>query len=74
MKDKNELESILSGTNQGSLSVWRRSADVKVTVPQDCIYAQYGIDEEAMFDMLREQESWWKDSTLRRLLDRELSD
>ena len=74
VKDKNELESILSGTNQGSLSVWRRSADVKVTVPWDCIYSQYGIDEEAMFDMLREQESWWKDSTLRRLLDRELSD
>ncbi|WFD33204.1 hypothetical protein MCUN1_000017 [Malassezia cuniculi] len=74
VKDKAELESILHGTNAGSLSVWRRESDIDQAVPLDCIYAQYAIDEDAVFDMFHEQDSWWKDSTLRRLLDRELVD
>ena len=35
--------------------------------------AQYGIGEEQLFAALEEQNEWWRDSTLERLLDRELS-
>ncbi|PWN39170.1 hypothetical protein IE81DRAFT_318334 [Ceraceosorus guamensis] len=41
-------------------------------VPRDNIYAQYGINEEMLFQALEEQDEWWRDSTLERLLDREL--
>lgn len=74
VKDKEEIESILHGRNAGSISVWMREADVHEPVLEDSIYVQYNIDEDAMFEMLHEQDSWWKDSTLRRLLDRELID
>lgn len=42
-------------------------------VPRDNVYAQYGIGEEQLFAALEEQNEWWRDSTLERLLDRELS-
>lgn len=42
-------------------------------VPLDNIYGgQYDINETNLFQVLEEQVSWWKDSTLERLLDREL--
>lgn len=42
-------------------------------VPLDNIYGgQYDINESNLFQVLEEQVSWWKDSTLERLLDREL--
>lgn len=42
-------------------------------VPLDNIYGgQYDINENNLFQVLEEQVSWWKDSTLERLLDREL--
>lgn len=42
-------------------------------VPLDNIYGgQYDINEGNLFQILEEQISWWKDSTLERLLDREL--
>lgn len=42
-------------------------------VPRDNIYAQYSITEEMLFEALEEQTEWWRDTTLERLLDRELS-
>ncbi|UZJ52313.1 hypothetical protein CBS101457_001633 [Exobasidium rhododendri] len=43
------------------------------SVPLDNIYGgQYDINETNLFQVLEEQGSWWKDSTLERLLDREL--
>lgn len=41
-------------------------------VPRDNLFAQYGVTEDLLFRTLEEQESWWKDSTLDRLLNREL--
>ena len=43
-------------------------------MPRDYIYEQYGIKEEQVFETLEAQQSWWKQSTLQRLLDRELSE
>jgi hypothetical protein len=43
------------------------------SVPLDNIYGgQYDINETNLFQVLEEQGTWWKDSTLERLLDREL--
>lgn len=42
-------------------------------VPLDDIYGgQYGITETVLFRTLEEQDAWWKDSVLERLLDREI--
>lgn len=43
-------------------------------LPRDYIYEQYGIKEDTIFDTLDEQEHSWKQSTLNRLLERELAD
>ncbi|SPO26484.1 uncharacterized protein UTRI_04073 [Ustilago trichophora] len=48
--------------------------DFEDIVPRDYIYEQYAIKEENMFETLEAQQSWWKQSTLSRLLDRELSE
>lgn len=74
--DREELESVLQGNNPGALAVWRRSegAEPSNTPPKDRIYAQYCISEHAMFAALSEQDQWWKDQTLHRLLDRELTE
>ncbi|WFC99542.1 hypothetical protein MYAM1_002287 [Malassezia yamatoensis] len=73
--DQRELLSVLQGNNPGALSVWRRTSARRSEEdrPKDQIYSQYCIDESSLFNMLQSQESWWRDSTLKRLLDRELS-
>lgn len=73
--DRGALLSILHGTNAGALHVWRRDTPMEgdTSPPKDRIYAQYCIGESALFRVLEEQNEWWRDSTLRRLLDRELS-
>ena len=43
-------------------------------LPLDYIYEQYAIQEHHVFTTLEAQTSWWKQSTLQRLLDRELSE
>ncbi|SNX84942.1 uncharacterized protein MEPE_03651 [Melanopsichium pennsylvanicum] len=48
--------------------------DSETIMPRDYIYEQYAIREETVFDTLEAQQSWWKQSTLQRLLDRELSE
>ncbi|SJX63531.1 uncharacterized protein SRS1_14287 [Sporisorium reilianum f. sp. reilianum] len=42
--------------------------------PRDYIYEQYAIQEHHVFATLEAQKAWWKQSTLQRLLDRELSE
>ncbi|PWN51760.1 RabGAP/TBC [Violaceomyces palustris] len=71
--DKEEMRSVLEGTNQAALRIWRRERAPLLVVPLDNIYEQYGINEEVIFRALEAQESWWKQSTLERLLDRELA-
>ena len=76
VRDHDELVSILRGTNCGAIRVWRHSINVddnSLEAPIDQIYVQYSIGEKQLFRKLREQELWWKDLTLRRLLDRELN-
>jgi hypothetical protein len=42
-------------------------------IPLDNISGgQYDVNESNLFQVLEEQNTWWKDSTLERLLDREL--
>ncbi|PWN98959.1 hypothetical protein FA09DRAFT_296362 [Tilletiopsis washingtonensis] len=72
--DRAELTSILRGNNAAALRVYYRDASMDAAwVPRDNVYAQYGIGEEQLFATLEEQNEWWRDSTLERLLDRELS-
>ncbi|PWN37883.1 RabGAP/TBC [Meira miltonrushii] len=65
--EKDELISILRGNNRAAISAPEQF------VPLDDIYGgQYGITENILFRTLEEQDSWWKDSVLERLLDREI--
>lgn len=76
VRDTEELQSVLHGTNKGAIRVWRRDVygiSDDTSPPQDQIYAQYQMSEKAVFEQLHAQEGWWKDLTLRRLLDRELN-
>ena len=76
IRDRDELVSVLQGTNKGVLRVWRRELDGTsddTSPPTDMIYAQYRMNEESIFDRLHAQDTWWKDMTLQRLLDRELN-
>lgn len=132
--DKDELESVLKGTNRAALAIWRRdklasgqldalvakrqstsstpptkstdslpdpppqegAAEVAIparasslanqhaappeahaeqnVVPVDYIYEQYNVQEHHVFDTLDAQLPTWKQSTLQRLLDRELAE
>uniref|UniRef100_V5GG18 Rab-GAP TBC domain-containing protein n=1 Tax=Kalmanozyma brasiliensis (strain GHG001) TaxID=1365824 RepID=V5GG18_KALBG len=49
-------------------------AETEQVSPRDYIYEQYNIEEHHIFDTLEAQRSWWKQSTLQRLLERELSE
>ncbi|KAJ9479748.1 Rab-GAP TBC domain-containing protein [Pseudozyma hubeiensis] len=46
----------------------------EAVTPRDYIYEQYSFREDHVFQTLEAQQSWWKPSTLQRLLDRELSE
>lgn len=37
-------------------------------------YAHYGVDEESVWARIIEMDDWWKESTWKRLLQRELPD
>lgn len=44
-------------------------------VPRDSLFSIYGLDEEKLFSTLEEQvgvDGWWRQSTMDRLIDREL--
>lgn len=76
VRDKDELVSVLQGSNKGAIHVWRRETDGNfedTTPPKDRIYAQYQMNEGFIFGELFAQNVWWKDMTLQRLLDRELN-
>ena len=76
VRDRDELVSVLQGSNKGAIHVWRRELDGNLedtTPPKDRIYAQYQMNESSIFERLFSQNVWWKDMTLQRLLDRELN-
>lgn len=76
VRDRDELVSVLQGSNKGAIHVWRRELDGNLedtTPPKDRIYAQYQMNENSIFERLFSQSVWWKDMTLQRLLDRELN-
>jgi len=37
-------------------------------------YAIYGVDEDALWDKIESMDGWWKDTTWKRLVLRELPD
>ncbi|PWZ00224.1 hypothetical protein BCV70DRAFT_200376 [Testicularia cyperi] len=64
-----------SSLGQSLPSLPAPSADqIDQITPRDYIYEQYGIKEHHIFDTLLAQKTWWKQSTLDRLLTRELGD
>ncbi|CDR88507.1 uncharacterized protein SPSC_04334 [Sporisorium scitamineum] len=72
-----EASSTTSLSSQGeALGVHADSSktDPDSILPRDYIYEQYAIQEHHVFHTLEAQKSWWKQSTLQRLLDRELSE
>jgi len=68
--DRQELLDILDGTHKAALDVAARNG-LNTT---NGIYSIYGLDEETLWERLKELDSWWKDSTWTRLLQRELPD
>jgi len=57
----------------GSHAPTRRAVEAdRSMIPLDNIFAQYGITEDILFKTIEAQYGWWKNSTLARLLDREL--
>lgn len=60
----------IRGENKAALEVAKRER-----IPTDGPkYAIYGIDEDVLWDKIEGMDGWWKDSTWKRLLLRELPD
>lgn len=58
------------GENKAALEVARRE-QVPTDGPK---YAVYGIDEDTLWDKIESMDGWWKDTTWKRLVLRELPD
>jgi hypothetical protein len=58
------------GENKAALEVARRER-VPLDGPK---YTIYGVDEGVLWDKIESMDEWWKDSTWKRLLHRELPD
>lgn len=70
--DQNELEAVFSGDDRGARLVAARVnglEDVEQVSVEET-YEQYGCDEDAIFEALKQME--WKESTFLRLVEREL--
>jgi len=60
----------LSGENKAAIEVARRDGR-----PLDGgKYEIYGIDEETLWDRIESMNEWWRETTWRRLTQRELPD
>ena len=60
----------IRGENKAALEVAKRER-----IPTDGPkYAIYGIDEDVLWDKIESMDGWWKDTTWKRLVLRELPD
>ncbi|KAI6163883.1 rab-GTPase-TBC domain-containing protein [Pisolithus thermaeus] len=68
--DRDELLQLLRGQNKAAIEVAKREGRPL----NGGKYEIYGVDEETLWDRIDSMEDWWKESTWRRLTQRELPD
>ncbi|KAI0756334.1 rab-GTPase-TBC domain-containing protein [Daedaleopsis nitida] len=68
--DRKELLELLRGENKAALEVGKRNG-----MPlNNGRYEMYGIDEENLWERIASMDEWWRESTWKRLIERELPD
>ncbi|KAG2368869.1 rab-GTPase-TBC domain-containing protein [Suillus spraguei] len=68
--DRQELLDLLRGENKAALEVAKREGRLLDGAKYDI----YGVDEETLWERIDSMEDWWKESTWKRLTQRELPD
>lgn len=68
--DRQELLDLLRGENKAALEVAKREGRLLDGAKYDI----YGMDEEILWERIDSMEDWWKESTWKRLTQRELPD
>ncbi|EIN13936.1 RabGAP/TBC [Punctularia strigosozonata HHB-11173 SS5] len=68
--DRRELLELLKGENKAAIEVAKREGRSL----DGGKYEIYGLDEETLWERIDSMDDWWKDSTWKRLLQRELPD
>ncbi|KAI6153881.1 rab-GTPase-TBC domain-containing protein [Pisolithus tinctorius] len=68
--DRDELLQLLKGQNKAAIEVAKREGRPL----NGGKYEIYGVDEETLWDRIDSMEDWWRESTWRRLTQRELPD
>ncbi|KAG2350772.1 RabGAP/TBC [Suillus weaverae] len=68
--DRQELLDLLRGENKAALEVAKREGRLL----DDAKYDIYGLDEETLWERIDSMKDWWKESTWKRLTQRELPD
>ncbi|KAI0639975.1 rab-GTPase-TBC domain-containing protein [Trametes polyzona] len=68
--DKKELLELLRGENKAALEVAKREGRLL----NNGKYEIYGVDEENLWERIDSMDEWWRESTWKRLIERELPD
>ncbi|KAI8995287.1 RabGAP/TBC [Trametes punicea] len=68
--EKKELLELLRGENKAALEVAKREGRVL----NNGKYEIYGVDEESLWERINSMDEWWRESTWKRLIERELPD
>ncbi|KAI0673696.1 rab-GTPase-TBC domain-containing protein [Trametes maxima] len=68
--DKKELLELLRGENKAALEVAKRDGRLL----NNGKYEIYGVDEESLWERIDSMDEWWRESTWKRLIERELPD
>ncbi|KAI1793168.1 RabGAP/TBC [Ganoderma leucocontextum] len=68
--DKKELLELLRGENKAALEVAKRDG----RTIDNGKYEIYNVDEESLWERIESMDEWWRESTWKRLIERELPD
>jgi len=68
--ERQELLELLNGENKAAIEVARRDGRAL----DGGKYEIYGIDEETLWDRIESMNEWWRETTWKRLTQRELPD
>ncbi|KAI0828943.1 RabGAP/TBC [Trametes gibbosa] len=68
--DKTELLELLRGENKAALEAAKREGRLL----NNGKYEMYGVDEENLWERIDSMDEWWRESTWKRLIERELPD